>query len=116
MRYNRSDIMRRAWNLFRSNKNITTFAEGLKKAWAEAKAVVPQNERFAIAGWWMNRNYDKVSTAHCQCYDTFEASEIVKETEKAMCVELGMRTKAGVDTAYVKTVWVPKSVVSTYLA
>ena len=36
--YNLSNIMKKAWALFRAN--IGTFAECLKKAWADAKAFV----------------------------------------------------------------------------
>lgn len=40
MRYNRFEIMTRAWNLCRSNIKYNVFADALRKAWAEAKAAV----------------------------------------------------------------------------
>ncbi len=41
MKYNLSEIMHRAWAIFRKRK--TTFAEALHRAWQAAKAT-PENE------------------------------------------------------------------------
>lgn len=37
MRYNRKEIMKRAWELFRKLATTRTFGECLKQSWAEAK-------------------------------------------------------------------------------
>ena len=47
-KYNLSDIMKRAWALYRGRKKLSdrfwiTMSEALKKAWAEAKAMVKAN-------------------------------------------------------------------------
>jgi hypothetical protein len=35
--YNKSEIMRRAWVIFRSNNNVNTFSDALKQSWSIAK-------------------------------------------------------------------------------
>lgn len=114
MKYNKSEIMKKAWNIFRSTKK--TFSESLKEAWKKAKEIVKRmtEKRYMIPDWFMNRNYEKVTTAHCKCYQTFGKEDIKKETEKAFFVELGMMTKSGHDTNYSKKIWVPKSIVEEY--
>lgn len=110
--YNRSNIMKRAWVIFKSTK-ITVFAEALKKAWKEAKELIGR-VRYNIPSWFMNKNLDKVTTKHCMCYQTFGPENIVKETKKAILVELDMMTNSGYETYYSKKVWVPKSIIEEY--
>lgn len=112
-RYNLSAIMKKAWNIFRSTK--LTFSEALKKSWAYAKESVLKEVRYQIADWFMNKNLDKVTSAHCYCCQTFGKSDILKETDKAMYVRLDMLTNSGFETRYTRNIWVPKSVVSEYL-
>lgn len=114
MKYNKSEIMKKAWNIFRSTKK--TFSESLKEAWRQAKEATKTVIRYLIPDWFMNKNYEKVTTAHCRCYQTFSSDDIIKETEKAFCVELGMMTKSGSDTNYTKKLWIPKSIVEKYAA
>ena len=47
MKYNLSQIMRKAWELFRKGK--ITFAEALHRAWISAKAVTINQKRIADA-------------------------------------------------------------------
>ena len=110
--YNKSEIMKRAWSFKKTSK--MTLSEALKRAWAEAKKALLNTTRYIIEDWFMNKNYDKVSTMHCECYQRFGKADIIKETEKALLVKLGMCTKAGYETDYTKNVWVPKSVVSEF--
>lgn len=105
MMYNKSEIMKKAWSIFKSTKK--TFSEALKESWKRAKESV----RYVIPDWFMNKNLDKVTTAHCICYQSFDASDIVKETEKAYLVELEMQTRSGYETYYTKKIWVPKSII-----
>ncbi len=107
---NLRNIMKRAWEIKRQDsRNI--FAECLKMAWAEAKKVVT---RFAIPAWFMEKNADKVTTENLICFNTFNKNNIVKETEKAIQVELEMMTRSGMESRYTKKVWVPKSIIETY--
>lgn len=112
MKYNKSEIMKKAWNIFRSTRR--TFSESLKESWRQAKEVVKTEIRYMIPDWFMNKNLDKVTTTHCECYQTFDKNDIVKETEKALCVALPMMTRSGHDTNYTKNVWVPKSIIEEY--
>lgn len=110
--YNKSEIMKRAWNIFRSTKN--TFSECLKRAWAWAKSVVCNEIRYKIADWFMNKNYDNFTTQHLRAFQSFGAAQIKKETEKAWQVELETQTFDGFESKYTLTRWIPKSVVSAY--
>lgn len=114
MKYNKSEIMKKAWNIFRSTDH--SFSESLKRAWVQAKEAARSTVRYMIPDWFMNKNIDKVTTAHCRCHQTFAREDIVKETEKALCVTLGMMTNSGIDTVYTKNVWIPKSIVEEYIA
>lgn len=114
MRYNMSEIMKRAWNLFKSNANIKSLSEGLKKAWAEAKGAVSSLIRYRVKEWFYNKNEDSFTTDHCVAYPTFYNDEIVKETEKALCIKFDLFTKGGAETKYTKNIWVPKSCVEAF--
>lgn len=107
--YTLRKVMKRAWEIKRQDsRNI--FALCLKMAWAEVREI-----RFMIADWFMNKNLDKVTTAHCMCFQTFSKEDIVKETEKAFYVALQLMVSAtGAESRYTKKVWIPKSVVTTY--
>lgn len=111
---NKSEVMKRAWNLFRSNAKIGTFVEALCKAWSEAKENAKITVKYIIPDWFMNKNADKLTTSHLVCSQFFGKKDIRKETERAILVELEMMTRTGSDSRYTKTVWVPKSIVEEY--
>lgn len=113
MKYNKSEIMKKTWNIFRSTKH--SFSESLKRAWAHAKELANTTVRYMIPDWFMNKNLDKVTTPHCMCHQTFAKEDIVKETEKALCIALGLITKSGYETYYTKNVWGPKSIIEEYV-
>lgn len=112
MKYNKSEIMKKAWSIFKSTKK--SFSEALKKAWKYAKEAAKTTIRYQIPDWFMNKNLDKVTTLHCRCYQTFAKEDIIKESEKALFVSLGMMTNSGYDTNYSKKVWIPKSIIEKY--
>lgn len=90
---------------------LVTFAQALKELYKNAVKTV----RFQIKTWFLNKNADKLTTAHCHVSPYFGKEDIVKETEKAYQVNLELVTNStGADTAYTKLVWVPKSCVETY--
>ena len=90
---------------------LVTFAQALKELYKNAVKTV----RFQIKTWFINKNADKLTTAHCHVSPYFGKEDIVKETEKAYQVNLELVTNStGADTAYTKLVWVPKSVCEAY--
>lgn len=98
---------------FGGNYHVT-FGCALSNLWneisEEAKTV-----RFQINTWFLNKNADKLTTAHCHVSRYFGKEDIIKETEKAYQVNLELVTNnTGADTAYTKLVWVPKSCVEIY--
>ena len=106
-------VMKRAWKIKREDKR-NIFGECLRMAWAEIKGTV-KTVGYQIADWFMNKNMEKVTTEHLMCYSNFFQNEIIKVTEKAYYVELGMRVKgSGAESRYTRKIWVPKSVVTTY--
>ena len=113
--YNMSEIFKKAWNIVKNNGK--TMSEALKAAWEWAKATVSAAEkRYQIKDWFMNKNLDKVTSAHMRCIQFFGKENIIKETEKALYVELEMITNFGADTKYTRKIWVPKSCVEEYNA
>lgn len=68
-KYNLSNIMNKAWNLFRAN--IGTFAECLKKAWADAKALIAAIKESLIDEevhtWygWKQLGYEVIHESKC---------------------------------------------------
>jgi hypothetical protein len=111
MKYNKSEIMKKAWNIFRSTKH--SFSESLKRAWA--KSLDPSTVRYAIPDWFMNKNIDKFVTTNLITSQYFGEVNILKETEKAFYVELEMVTRTGFDSRYTRKTWVPKSILRQYL-
>ena len=112
-KYNLSDIFKKAWNIVKNNGK--SMSEALKAAWKWAKTTVSSVEkRYQIKDWFMNKNLDKVTSAHMRCVQCFDKEDIVKETEKALFVELDMITNLGADTKYTRKIWVPKSCVEEY--
>ena len=114
-KYNMSEIFKKAWNIVKNNGK--TMSEALKAAWKWAKTTVSAVEkRYQIKDWFMNKNLDKVTSAHMRCVQFFGKENIIKETEKALYVELEMITNFGADTKYTRKIWVPKSCVEEYNA
>lgn len=115
MKYNKSEIMTRAWNLYRSNVKVKTFSDALRKAWAEAKiGTVATKTGYEIPAWFYEKNLDKLTSAHLVCYHTFFEENIIRETEKAVYVDLEMRTRSGAESKYSRKVWLPKSILYRY--
>lgn len=115
MRYNKSKIMKRAWNLLRGNSKMNSFSECLKKAWAEAKETVKVTVRYSIKDWFYNKLVEEKRNGSWIVYSTFSKEDIVKETEKAVCVNMGVyNASTGAESIYMKKCWIPKSCVYEY--
>ena len=65
MKYNRSKIMRRAWEIKRS-ENVS-ISEALKAAWAEAKNPTPKTLREEIRLCW-DKKTDLISSEHMRIF------------------------------------------------
>lgn len=109
MKYNRSEIMKNAWKMFKENKANGlefTFAMCLSTAWNMAKKAVKTvatkttGTVKSIAGWFMNKNF---SSSERYIISVADVVEITKETEKAILC------KAHSDFGTF-TFWAPKSV------
>lgn len=112
----------RAWELYRENKG-SLFSECLRESWNEYKLNKNKGEEetmktFKIKDWFYNKEFTgglfnvteeykkKCAVNFCNLAEVFEESDIIKETEKAVYVEL----KTEVETKEVsKKVWIPKS-------
>lgn len=74
-------------------------------------------EKLYVADWFYTKNQDSFynGTGHLVATNTgFSKDWIVKETEKAVCVEFPLvNTRSYEDSVYTKKVWLPKSVVVT---
>lgn len=91
-----------------------TFGCALSNLWKELSEEA-KTVRFQIKAWFLNKNADTLTTAHCHVSPYFGKDNIIKETEKAYQVNLELVTNStGADTAYTKLVWVPKSVIEAY--
>lgn len=112
-KYNKSEIFKAAWKMVR--EFVVSLSEALKKAWEDAKKKNSTN-RFRIKDWFFNKYFtEKFTTAHCECFSDFYSHNVLKETEKAIFVELDMMVSAtGYDTSYTKKVWIPKSAVEIH--
>lgn len=113
MRYNKSKIMKRAWQLFKST--VENFSECLKKAWAEAKEAVKIIVKYSIKDWFYNKLVEEKRSGNWIIYSTFGSEDVVKETEKAVCVEMGVyNASTGAESIYTKKCWIPKSCITQY--
>ena len=107
----RKAIFARAWEIARKGqekfggKVSEYFAFSLREAWEEAKRAI----RVMIPKWFMDKNKNFEST-HCRCVASFGLADVANETDKALLVKLPMITKTGLHTKYVKTVWIPKTI------
>lgn len=95
MKYNRSEIMTRAWSIRRMT--ACTMSTALTQAWAEAK-----KPSYEIVGWFMSRNFSSNERLAVFGVEPYRMSE----TEKAV--------KLCWATSYGKIIrWVPKSCLVT---
>lgn len=101
MKYNRSKIMKRAWELVK--KAHMTISNALKTAWKEVKNTVfeiKKGKSYTVKDWFANKvaNEVKRNITMCDLYG------ILKETDKAVyaLVTLGCE--------HCKMMWIPKSV------
>lgn len=75
MKYNKSEIMKEAWKIV---KHLgITISEGLKKAWARAKA--PKEFELRIKNWFLKKN----CRTERVLFAMSGACTVVRETEKA---------------------------------
>lgn len=81
-KYNKSKIMKRAWNLFKGNTKMNNFSECLKKAWAEAKEAVKVTVKYSIKDWFYKKLIEEKRSGSWIVYSTFSKEDVVKETEK----------------------------------
>ena len=94
MKYNKSEIMKAAWNLVKTAG--MTISDALKRAWASAKASVKQ---LHMKEWFANKVANEIRTN----LHTTEIFAVIRETEKAVYAMLAIAP------GFSKCVWVPKS-------
>lgn len=125
MKYNLSNIMKRAWEIKRQDsENI--FGLCLKMAWDEAKnaSIVGRwHVRLTVKSWVIDKAQQTARAYNCYIdyaernedgtrweqngYTKVTAEEVLGETEKALKVRL--RTGDVVGSAKGWTMWIPKS-------
>ena len=113
-KYNLSEIMKRAWRMF---KGVTkcSFDECLKKAWTEAKEATKVTVRYAVKAWFYNKLKEEKRNGSWIVYSTFGKEDIIKESEKAIYVEMGVyNASTGSESVYTKKCWIPKSCIEEY--
>ena len=115
MRYNRAEIMKKAWEVYKSQnfnykKNLWSFAKCLKEAWKVAKEEVRRNsssvekketskEIKAVADWFLKKNFDQNERYVISLADM----KAIKETSKAYFIN-------AVSDFGAISFWCPKSV------
>lgn len=112
MRYNKSEIMKKAWELFKADAGIkVSFSECLKIAWKKAKKsvsnkieTVKRNINFSHIESWFLRKMDSVSFMALESGMAVNDIILEKETEKAIMISTEWN-------GYRKKMWFPKSVV-----
>ena len=92
--FNKSEIMKKAWNIKKSEKTSMSYA--LKKSWSEAKSSLVL---FVIKDWFANKIANEIKRNICSP----EIFAILKETEKAVYAMISVSANQS------KCVWVPKS-------
>lgn len=111
-KYDKSKIFKTAWSFVKEKGR--TLSEALKTAWRCAKIDVKHSlkKRYLIADWFIEKNLDKFTSNYLVCYQSFDGKSILKETEKAIYVELKMSTiDGGFESKYTRKTWIPKSCV-----
>lgn len=111
MKYNKSEIMRKAWELFREGTVEMSFSLCLKTAWRLAKktvkkvAEVKKNIVFTDIKQWFLNKMDSVSFMALESGIAVNDIVLERETEKAIQISTEWN-------GYRKMIWFPKSVVS----
>ena len=110
MKYNKSEIMKKAWELFKAADGITvSFADCLKIAWKKAKKsvvkTVKRNIVFTNIEKWFVKKMDTVSFMALESGIAVNDIVLEKETEKAIQISTEW-------DGYRKMMWFPKSVVA----
>lgn len=111
-KYNLSEIMKKAWEVFRAGKYDGDFGECLRYAWFCAKLEVSRRVRhgYTIKDWFWNKVVEERCSGDWVINTTFEVKDIIKETEKAFFVEMKVgNLVTGKDSKWTKNVWIPKS-------
>lgn len=115
-KYNLSKIMKEAWRKFREGYN-ENFGECLRYAWFCAKLEVSQKVRigYTLNDWIWNKIRNERCKGEWVVYTTFHAEDIIKETEKAVYVNMGVYNEStGSESIYTKKCWIPKSCITQY--
>lgn len=115
--YNKSEIMKKAWNMVKNNG--MTISEALKLSWKRAKRIVESvkaaeamtEKAYEIKEWFYNKNRQNFCFRSGSASRFFNQSDIVKETEKAYNIALEVESHDGEHYLFTKYVWVPKSCV-----
>lgn len=113
MKYNKSEIMKKAWELFKTDDGIkVSFSQCLKLAWKQAKKAVvkavnnvKKNIVITEIKQWFLRKMDAVSFMALESGIAVNDIVLEKETEKAIQISTEWN-------GYRKTMWMPKSVVA----
>ena len=111
MKYNKSEIMKKAWELFKEDGNTFSFSICLKTAWRIAKKLivktvktVKRNIVFTDIKKWFLKKMDTVSFMALESGIAVNDIVLEKETEKAIQISTEWN-------GYRKMMWLPKTVV-----
>ena len=110
MKYNKSEIMKNAWNLVKTMK--ITMSAALRKAWAAARNI-DTRAFMMIKGWFFNK-----INAEAARYNVFMdmerigdsvkvVAEVLRETEKAVYCHIESGSVVGSYKGW--NTWIPKS-------
>lgn len=113
MKYNKSEIMKKAWELFKTDDGIkVSFSQCLKLAWKQTKKAVvktvsnvKKNITIMEIKQWFLRKMDAVSFMALESGIAVNDIVLEKETEKAIQISTEWN-------GYRKMMWMPKSVVA----
>jgi hypothetical protein len=94
-------VMKKAWEIKKQDKR-NVWSECLKMAWSIVKGLHNMSKKIGIKTWFQ----DKLMKEN-NAYINDWSDDIVRETEKAVCIHMDFETKTGVP--FSKNVWVPKS-------
>lgn len=108
-KYNLSEIMKHAWELFRDSSIKLSFAECLKASWKQAKKTadkeVKKNIVIVDMAKWFVKKLDAVSFMALESGIAVNDIVLEKETEKAVMISTEWN-------GYRKAMWIPKSLIT----
>lgn len=108
-KYNLSEIMKHAWELFKDDSIKLSFSECLRASWKQAKKVaakaVKKNIIIVDMSKWFVKKLDAVSFMAIDSGMAVNDIILEKETEKAVMLSTEWN-------GYRKLIWIPKSVIS----